>query len=620
MKKILSGLMAAALTLCLLPAAHAAQPSLEEMAQILSALNIMTGNEKGDLMLSRSVTRAEFTKLTIAASPLGDHVGASTTVSPYPDVPRTHWAAPYVEAAVSAGYVNGYLDGTFHPDENVTLAAGVTMVVRLLGYSDADFSGAWPTGQMTLYHNLDLDEGISIGQNSAMTRQDALCLFYNLLTARTKSGQVYLTTLGHTLTPSGDIDRVSLINSAMDGPVVVTGDWQSKVNFDLASATIYRGGNQVSLSALQPNDVIYFSSSMRTVWAYSNKVTGIYQGAEPNSSNPSSVTVAGRKYAIESPSAAYTLSNLGPYRTGDTVTLLLGRDGGVAAVAASASAIGTVYGVVSAVTNNPYTDANGNAYTAKTVTISATDGNTYSYPVDAKSTLKEGNLVQVTSSGGSAQVKALSQSSTSGTVNAAGTRLGSTPLADDVQILDYNDKGQAVKLYPSRLANMSLRESNVKFFRKNSAGQINILILNDFTGDLYSYGVLTSAQEMDSPAGLAGFYQYDVGGVPYYYTKSGGIFTVSPGPVKIEGSLQAPDSMRPLTSVSLTSVDASSAVTTNNSTFPVWSSVAVYELENGGYRLSSLERVRVGYSLTGYYDKSVANGGCIRVIVARPTA
>ena len=46
--------------------------------------------------------------------------------------------------------------------------------------------------------------------------------------------------------------------------------------------------------------------------------------------------------------------------------------------------------------------------------------------------------------------------------------------------------------------------------------------------------------------------------------------------------------------------------------------MSVYELENNTYRISSLERVRSGYTLTGYYDKAVADGGRIRVIVARP--
>ena len=59
------------------------------------------------------------------------------------------------------------------------------------------------------------------------------------------------------------------------------------------------------------------------------------------------------------------------------------------------------------------------------------------------------------------------------------------------------------------------------------------------------------------------------------------------------------------------------AVTEDSRSFPVSQSVAVYELQGDAYQLSSLERVRVGYTLTGYYDRSVADGGQIRVVIAR---
>jgi hypothetical protein len=454
-----------------------------------------------------------------------------------------------------------------------------------------------------------------------MTRQDAMYLLYNLLTAKTKTGYVYLTTLGHSLTAAGEIDRVALINSAMKGPVVVTSGWQSQVGFDLSTATVYRGGKLSSLSALQTNDVLYWSKSMHTLWAYSNKVTGLYQAVSPSASSPSAVTVAGKTYAIETSDAAYALSNLGSYKTGDTVTLLLGRDGGVAAVAESGTVTGTVYGVVSAVADSAYTDGNGNSYTAKTVTLTATDGNTYSYPVEANSSLKAGNLVQVTSSGSDTQVKRLSQASISGKINSSATKLGNTALSEDVEILDMNSDGLAVKVSASRMANVSLSGDDVKFYRKNAAGEVDTLILNDVTGDLYSYGVITSSNETDvsyeSQSVLAGDYNYDVGGVTYSHRVSGSVLNLSVGPVQIQGSLYAPSKFKKLTAVKLTAVDALTAATQDNGAFPVWSGVAVYELENGTYRLSSLERVRTGYALTGYYDKAVSAGGCIRVIVAR---
>ena len=157
-KRVLAALLAAALSLSLVTPALALT-GREEAAQVLSALDIMTGDENGDLNLSAPVTRAEFVKMLMAASPIS--VGDVTYVSPYPDVPASHWAAPYVEAAVTSGYVTGYLDGTFRPGNSITLAEGVVMALRLLGYTNSDFSGSFPAGQMAMYRTLDLDEGIA---------------------------------------------------------------------------------------------------------------------------------------------------------------------------------------------------------------------------------------------------------------------------------------------------------------------------------------------------------------------------------------------------------------------------------------------------------------------------
>lgn len=53
-------------------------------------------------------------------------------------------------------------------------------------------------------------------------------LFYNLMTARNKAGTPYLTALGHSLNSAGEIDLVSLVNDAMEGPVVAQGNWRQQ--------------------------------------------------------------------------------------------------------------------------------------------------------------------------------------------------------------------------------------------------------------------------------------------------------------------------------------------------------------------------------------------------------
>lgn len=618
-KRILPILLTLALAASLLPAALAAPAPVEDVAQVLSALDIMTGDQYGNLMLERTVTRAEFTKLSIAASPMGKNVGAATTVSPYPDVPYTAWEAPYVEAAVAAGLVKGNLYGYFEPDREITLKEGVTIVLRLLGYSDGDFSGVWPTGQMTLYRNLDLDEGIAIGPDDNMTRQDAMRLFYNLLTTSTKQGQTYLTLLGHSLNANREIDRVALINSAMNGPVVMAPGWESKVNFDVSTAKVTRKGQSSSLAQLQAGDVIYWSKSMRALWAYADTVTGLYQAVSPNPSSPTAVTVAGKTYPIETADAAYALSNLGGYKVGDTVTLLLGRDGGVAAVTSATALGGTLVGVVSAVTTNPYTDSNGHSYDAKTILLTATDGNSYTYPVEADSSLKAGQLVQVSSGSSGVEVKRLNGSSIEGKVSADGTKLGSAPLSSTVEILDVTDAGAAVRIYPSRLAGMTLKKDDVLYCRTNASGEVDQLILDDATGDVHAYGILTKTQETDMGVlGAGGVYQFNVGGQGYVYSVSNKVLRLEVGPVKVEGPLQSPEKLSKLTAVKLSSLDATTLLTNDNVSWPMWDGMAVYEQTGSDtFTLTSAERVKNGYTLTGYYDAKPADGGRIRVIIAR---
>ena len=615
-KRVLSALLAAALTLSLATPALALT-GREEAAQVLSALDIMTGDENGNLNLSAPVTRAEFVKMLMAASPIS--VGDVTYVSPYPDVPASHWAAPYVEAAVAAGYVTGYLDGTFRPANTITLAEGVVMALRLLGYTNADFSGSFPAGQMAMYKTLDLDEGITIGQNDTMTRQDAMYLFYNLLTAPTRTtGQPYLSSvLGYGLTADGEVDALALLNGTMDGPVVVgEAGWKDKIPFDISTAAVTRNGTATTAAALMDNDVVYWSKNLKALWVYTNKITGPIQAITPASA-PTSVTVSGKSYTIETSSAAYALSDLGTFEVGDSVTLLLGRDGKVAAaVAPGESSGGSVCGLVVSNVPQQYTDKNGNDYTAASVTILATDGNTYTYSTD-RTSVRTGTLVQAVPTENGMEVKNLSSASLSGKVNADGTKLGGRSFAADVEILDtYGDHG--VRVYPERLAGMEITESMVRYYLLDGSGDISRLILKDATGDMHTYGVITSVSEINSPASMttAGTYVYDTAGTTQTISGST-VYNVKTGPFMMKTDDGQIDRLVNLTEVKLTAAEGNTAYAGNRQ-YTIWDDVLVYEVRDGKYYPTSLPLVTGGdYTLTGYYDKDQTDGGRIRVILAK---
>ena len=614
-KRVLAALLAAALSLSLVTPALALT-GREEAAQVLAALDIMTGDESGDLNLSAPVTRAEFVKMLMAASPIS--VGDVTYVSPYPDVPASHWAAPYVEAAVAAGYVTGYLDGTFRPANTITLAEGVVMALRLLGYTNADFSGSFPAGQMAMYKTLDLDEGITIGQNDTMKRQDAMYLFYNLLTAPTRStGQPYLSSvLGYGLTADGEVDALALLNGTMEGPVVVgEAGWKDKIPFDISAAAVTRNGTATTAAALMDSDVVYWSKHLKALWVYTNKITGPIQAVTPASA-PTTVTVSGKSYEIETSAAAYALSDLGAFAVGDSVTLLLGRDGKVAAAVAPGTASGgSVCGLVVSNVPQQYTDKNGNDYTAASVTILATDGNTYTYSTD-RTSVRTGTLVQAVPTENGMEVKNLSSASLSGRVNADGTKLGGRSFASNVEILDtYGDHG--VRVYPQRLAGMEITEGMVRYYLLDGSGDISRLILKDATGDMHTYGVITSVSEVNSAASMttAGTYVCDVAGTAQ--TVSGStVYNVKTGPFMMKTDGDKIDRFVNLTEVKLTAVEGTAAYAGNRQ-YAIWDDVLVYEVRDGKYYPTSLALVTGGdYALTGYYDKDQADGGRIRVILA----
>ena len=609
-KRFFSALLAACLTLTLvLPATAAGSAaSLEEATQAVNALGILSGQ------VSQTVTRAEFVAMVIKASPGGDGVGQAAT-SPYPDIPRSHWASGYVEAAVSRGLISGFSDGTFRPNQEIKLAEAASMALALLGYGPEDFSGAYPTGQLAMYHSLKLDRGVTAsGAASALTRQDAVWLFYNLLSARTKEGAPYIQALGYGLDASGKPDLVALINGEMEGPVVAQGyGWKSELGF--TPGTVYRNGSSAGLNHIQDYDVLYWNASMNTLWAYAKKTTGAIQAIAPSGAVPTSVTVAGRTYEIESSAAAYALSDLGQYHLGDTVTLLLGRSGGVAAVADVSASAGERVGIVTEVSKSDYPDGTGGSYTAQTVTLLATDGQTYQY--QTRGGYKVGSVVRaiVAGSGGEVTLRGLGNASLSGKVNREGTKLDKYAFAQGAEILDVSEDRGAV-IYPARLAGLNLNSGKVKYYALNPQGEIETLILNDVTGDAYQYGVITRFEEQGQGMSRFCTYQYDVGGVSY--TLSGTTkFLAGGGPVRILGDPAAPERLYALTAAGAGQVSGGQFVT-GSQRYTLSDSVAVYEIRDGRYYLSSLARAEEsGAAVTGYYDKAESAGGRIRVILVK---
>lgn len=880
MKKFLCALLAA-LTLMMLavPAVSAVEKSagLDEskIIEIVGALGIMRGGENGNLNLDSKVTRAEFVKMAVCASNYKDDADVKTAYSIFPDVGASHWAAGYVRVAVSNGWINGYLDGTFRPSGNVKLEEAANIVLKLLGYTNSDFIGSYPDGQLAKYRSLNLDTSISAARGAELTRRECMYLIYNMLCTYTKQGQAYCQTIGEKSDNFGNLDYSALVDSKKEGPFVVTdlatwkdavgagaktvyykdgktvsdaeialfdvlyyspefssvwvyddktagvvegyspdqnspatvtvsgktytiadradyfgnlaagkfdmdtavvlllgengvavegyaaqgpyiagstdeilseaqnlyvndvysqnntitekslvysctsiassfayngnvsgiitgfspskenpenvtigsksyaissylkdsfknenvyaqndfitvyfgknglveyaehadiydteiyednglsyeslvastlkgpeivlGDeWKEKLGFDLDSAEIYSDGKTIKASALRDYDVVYYSPTFKTVWVYSDKVTGVVESISPNTLSPSSVTVAGNQYSLESSKAVLAFGGKGTFAVGDTVTLLLGQKG-VVQVVAPAAVSSDVLGISESVEKKQYTAGNGLTYEDYYLNVSGFDGKKYSIKT-GDADFDTGKLVYIGFINGEMKATEFSKKYTELDISKVKSAVKNGMIASDAVIVDYYGKNY-VKTFANRLSEITLSAKNVAYFSINDEGYLEYLVLHDATGDCHSYGVILKFKGANTfitsnkNSSISNYVSTPMGAVQIKYNKSA-------------------DSIELLGEIDVLNIDGTT-VKNGTKSYSLWDYAECFVMEQKSFTVSKdsdlkqseviaktsvdyIKTLLLGneYNILGYCDST----GIVRVLVAQ---
>lgn len=484
-KRILAFLLAASIAVSMLamPAAAVQNNTAVQMALTLGAMDNAQTTQ-----LNAPVTRGAFARMLTAFSNYRDSVSAQGTVGTlFADVPSDSANAPYVRIAVQNGWMNGYTDGSFRPDNAVTLEEACTAVLKLLGYKMTELSGAFPQAQLNKASQLGLRTNLNCGQGQPMNYQDCSVLLYNALTANTSGGGSYGASLGFTVT-DGQVDPSSVMMASLKGPFIAA----EGAVLPFEPLTVYRNDKASSSAQLDPYDVYYYSESLQSVWIYTRRAAGRITAVSPSASAPTSVTVAGVPYQIGSADVAAQISSLNGGGVGEVVTLLLGMNNVAAGIVTGAAADDVYYGVVSSASRS-LVEENG-ADVLQTVSVVCTDGITRSVRVDKSMNFPKSWLVEVRVTPEGETVTGIANKSLSGKFDLENSMLGSTPLADDVEILDTTTGGAAGTVRPSRLSGVNLNGLDVRYYTLNEKGQIDRLILNDVTGDLWKYGVLNDIQ------------------------------------------------------------------------------------------------------------------------------
>ncbi len=450
---------------------------------------VPTGQELG-----ANITRGAFAKMLVSFSTYRESVDSQGTVGTlYRDVPSSSEWAPYIRIAVQQGWMNGYTDGSFRPDNTVTLEEACAAVLKLLSYKTTDLTGSFPQAQLNKAQQIGLRDQLTCTQGQVMTYEQCTLLLYNALRANTASGSAYGSSLGFTVS-NGQVDASTVLLKSRKGPFVAAEGTQ----LPFTPVSVYRNDKTSASAELNKYDVYYYSESLQTVWIYTRRAAGRITAVSPSASAPTALTVAGSTYSLGSSAVASKISSLNGGGVGEVVTLLLGMDNEVADVITGEEADSVFYGVVQTATRSLVED-NG-ADVLQKISVMCTDGITRTVNIDKSLNYPTGWLVEISVTPEGEQVTAIESKSVSGTINDTATALGNYALADDVQILDTTSEGLAGTVRPSRIAGTKLNALTVRYYTLNEQGQIDRLILNDVTGDLWKYGVLDDVKNLAANA------------------------------------------------------------------------------------------------------------------------
>ena len=525
-KRVFSLLLALVLTLSAAAIPASAAESFSDVTdkktaqnvEVLRLLGVIEGNGAGQFNPSGLLTRAEFCKMVVVLMGKGSDAMRYKTVTIFPDVRATHWAAGYINLAVRQSepkLLAGLPDGTFQPDSYITYGQAVTILMRVLGFADKDSGGIWPDGYINLAKSTGVSAGVNLTGSANITRAQAAQLFVNVLSTG-KDGKGYtpagctkgdkevtlVSMNGDKLRISGEKDPKTLVRpssssalNGLKGHLLTNGDGKvmtfvpktssttgaavsnaavilpadkstsgiSALTDGRTDYTVYRNGVLSSVSALRKNDVVTYDAVSNTVYACDTRVTVYYESCEPSPSAPVSIKVLGGTQFEVLPTAQQSLSKFKP---GKTMTLLLTSDGAVAgAVENDYSARGNAIGIVSGSKVQLLCGST-------TIDLSLTG-----MTVDSK---LDGKLVSISSSSKTSVGLYAKTGGVSGDLNVREGTLGSKKLASGVMLFD-----DGVLKNLSDLTDVSVPQSRISYARTNANGEIDLIALSSTSGELY---------------------------------------------------------------------------------------------------------------------------------------
>ena len=222
----------------------------------LTTSGVLNGYPDHTFKPGNTITRAEFAAAvvrllgpTAAAS-----AGALANITPsFPDgtaIPT--WAWGYVNYAQGQKLIEGFPDGTFQANAQITMVQAAAILIRAIG-DDPSVTGTWPANYTIAAYNLKLDTGLQFNPNVPATRGDVAQLTYDaaLLAPTLQNGYTSGTPTGTPLYLGGDGMKQSAWMGTVSGVTTSTialnnAQGQPELSAGLADTYFLIGGGDVT--------------------------------------------------------------------------------------------------------------------------------------------------------------------------------------------------------------------------------------------------------------------------------------------------------------------------------------------------------------------------------------
>ena len=189
MKKLLALVLALVMSMSLVTISNAAFKDADtidnkEAVDVMNAIGVLVGDEKGNFNAKDNLTRAQAAKIVCVMLLGKDASDALSLKSSFTDV--SGWAESYIAYCASQGIVAGVGDGKFDPNGKLTGYQFAKMLLVALGY-DAELESMigsdWQVNVAKLSIGAGLTDGLNIALSKVITRDEAAKMAFNALKA-----------------------------------------------------------------------------------------------------------------------------------------------------------------------------------------------------------------------------------------------------------------------------------------------------------------------------------------------------------------------------------------------------------------------------------------------------